>query len=229
MLSRIYLNQRGVVLLTALLWLMLLTVVALGIGRLLRDEQHIGSNLDDAQLAFRLAETALQAGEAALPGLPQLARLGAMSAVELNGPTSPFTLTCRQPRNPPPWQQGLCLSAALAGQAYPAPWQQRDSAGLALLHPCGAAQRVALQPVSSGHYCPGVTPGPWYWADPHYLVELLDPHYLTPQGPGILFRVTARGWGKQAGSVATVQSHVLLELAGSAGHRLQRLSWRRLS
>jgi Tfp pilus assembly protein PilX len=29
---------------------------------LLRDEQRIGSNLDDAQLAFRLAETALQAG-----------------------------------------------------------------------------------------------------------------------------------------------------------------------
>jgi type IV pilus assembly protein PilX len=138
-----------------------------------------------------------------------------MHAVELRGPTSPFTLTCRQPRNPPPWQQGLCLSAALAGQAYPAPWQQRDTAGLELLHPCGAARRVALQPVSSGNYCPGVAPGPWYWADPHYLIELLDPRYPAPDGRGLLFRVTARGWGKQAGSVATLQSHVLLEPDGA--------------
>jgi Tfp pilus assembly protein PilX len=226
MLSQIDLKQRGVVLLTALLWLMLLTVVALGVGRLLRDEQRIGSNLDDVQLAFRLAETALQAGEAALPRLPQLVRLGAMQAVELSGPTSPFTLTCRQPRNPPPWQQGLCLSAALAGQAHPVPWHQRDSTGVELLHPCGAAQRVTLQPVSSGNYCPGVAPGPWYWTDPHYLIELLDPRYPSPDGRGLLFRVTARGWGKQAGSVVTLQSHVLLEPVGSTGRRLQRLSWR---
>lgn len=228
MLSRNQPKQRGVVLLTALLWLMLLTVVTLGVGRLLRDEQRIGSNLDDAQLAFRLAETALQAGEAALPGLPQLARLAAMSEVELNGPTSPFTLTCRQPRNPPPWQQGLCLSAALAGQAYPAPWQQRDTTGLELLHPCGAARRVVLQPQSSGHYCPGVAPGPWYWADPHYLIELLDPRYPAPDGSGLLFRVTARGWGKQAGSVVTLQSHVLLEPAGGQARPWRRLSWRLL-
>jgi Tfp pilus assembly protein PilX len=221
-------DQHGMVLLTALLWLMLLTVLVLGVSRWLRDEQRIGSNLDDAQLAFRLAETALQAGEAALPGLPQLARLGAMPAVELTGPTSPFTLTCRQPHNPPPWQQGLCLSAALAGQAYPAPWQQRDAAGIALLHPCGAAQRVALQPLSSGHYCPGVAPGPWYWADPHYLIELLDPRYPTPDGKGLLFRVTARGWGRQADSVATLQSHVLLEPEGRQARQWQRLSWRQL-
>jgi type IV pilus assembly protein PilX len=228
MLSQLNAAARGVVLLSALLWLMLLTVVVLGVGRLLRNEQRIGSNLDDAQLAFRLAETALQAGEAALPSLPQLAGLGAMPAVELRGPTSPFTLTCRQPRNPPPWQQGLCLSAALAGQAYPAPWQQRDASGLALLHPCGAARRVPLQPVSSGNYCPGVAPGPWYWADPHYLIELLDPHYPAPDGRGLLFRVTARGWGKQAGSVVTLQSHVLLRPEGSQGRQWQRLSWRLL-
>jgi hypothetical protein len=42
----------------ALLWLMLLTTTVLGVSRLLRDEQRIGSNLDDALLAFRLAESA---------------------------------------------------------------------------------------------------------------------------------------------------------------------------
>ena len=228
MLSHMKLKQCGVVLLTALLWLMLLTIVTLGVGRLLRDEQRIGSNLDDAQLAFRLAETALQAGEAALPTLPQLARLSAMPVVELRGSDSPFTLSCRQPRNAPPWQQGLCLSAALAGQAYPAPWQQHDAAGIALLHPCGAAQRVVLQPVSSGNYCPGVAPGPWYWADPHYLIELLDSRYPAPDGKGLLFRVTARGWGRQATSMATLQSHVLLAPEGNKGWSWQRLSWRQL-
>lgn len=216
------------VLLTALLWLLLLTTTVLGVSRLLRDEQRIGSNLDDALLAFRLAESGLRAGEAALPTIPFLHGLETMTDAALSRADSPFTLSCRQPHNPSPWQQGLCLSAALAGQVHPAPWQQRDTAGLALLHPCGAARRVALQPVSSGNYCPGVAPGPWYWADPHYLVELLDPRYPTPTGTGLLFRVTARGWGKQAGSVATVQSHVLLEPVGSAGRWLQRLSWRRL-
>lgn len=221
-------TQQGMVLLTALLWLLLLTTTVLGVSRLLRDEQRIGSNLDDALLAFLLAESGLRAGETALPAIPFLHRLETMTAAALSSADSPFTLSCHQPHNPSPWQQGLCLSAALAGQEYPPPWQP-NQAGVTLLHPCGAARRVVLQQVPSSNHCPGVTPGPWYWADPHYLVELLDPHYLTPQGVGILFRVTARGWGKQAGSVATVQSHVLLEPAGSTGHRLLRLSWRRLS
>jgi len=217
--------HRGMVLLTTLLWLLLMTTLVLGISRLLRDEQRIGSNLDDALLAFQLAESGLRAGEAALPAIPLLDGLAVMDARDLAGPASPFTLSCRQPRNPQAWQKGLCLSAALAGQAQLPPWLQED-AGIALLHPCGAARRVVLQSLPAGSHCPGVSPGPWYWADPHYLVELLDPRYPATPGPGILFRVTARGWGRQAGSQVTVQSHVVLlpERAGSWQPR--RLSWR---
>jgi len=218
--------HQGMVLLTALLWLLLMTTLVLGVSRLLRDEQRIGSNLDDALLAFRLAESGLRAAEAALPAIPLLHRLATMDVGELAGPDSPFTLSCRQPRNPQAWQKGLCLSATLAGQAQAPPWQQQDETGIALLHPCGVARRVALQSLPAGSHCPGVAPGPWYWADPHYLVELLDPRYPTTQGPGILFRVTARGWGRQAGSMATVQSHIVLLPDHAGGWQPSRLSWR---
>jgi len=216
---------QGMVLLTALLWLLLMTTLVLGVSRLLRDEQRIGSNLDDALLAFQLAESGLRAGEAALFTIPQLHRLAAMEVGALKGTDSPFTLSCHQPRNPPPWQKGLCLSATLAGQAQSPPWQQ-DEAGIPLLHPCGAARRVALQSLPASSHCPGVSPGPWYWADPHYLVELLDPRYPAKPGPGILFRVTARGWGRQAGSQSTVQSHIVLQPDRAGSWQPRRLSWR---
>lgn len=219
-------QYQGMVLLSALLWLLLMTTLVLGISRVLREEQRIASNLDDALLAFQLAESGLRAGEAALPTIPQLHGLAAMDAAALTGPAAPFTLSCQQPGNPQPWQKGLCLSAALAGQAYPPPWLGQDQAGQALLHPCGAARRVALQSAPAGSHCPGVVPGPWYWADPHYLVELLDPRYPATPGPGILFRVTARGWGRQAGSQATLQSHIVLLPDRAGGWQLHRLSWR---
>ncbi len=74
-------GARGVVLLTALLLLLLMSALVLGLSRLLRDEQRIGSQLDDAQRAFQLAELGLQAGEQALAKLPFAAQVAGMSTV----------------------------------------------------------------------------------------------------------------------------------------------------
>ncbi|PXX46007.1 Tfp pilus assembly protein PilX [Aquitalea magnusonii] len=221
-------GARGVVLLTALLLLLLMSALVLGLSRLLRDEQRIGSQLDDAQRAFQLAELGLQAGEQALAKLPFAAQVAGMSHSALRQSESPFTLSCRQSRNPAGWQQGLCLSATLARQPIAPPWQRLDESGVALLHPCGVALRLELQSVATAGRCPVVTTGPWFWSDPHYLLELLDPQYVDGEQRGLLLRVTARGWGRLPDSAVTVQSHVLLLPESTGSWRVRRLAWREL-
>ena len=221
-------EAHGVVLVTALLLLLLMSALVLGLSRLLRDEQRIGSQLDDAQRAFQLAELGLQAGEQALLSLPLLGQVASMSRSALLQADAPFTLSCRQSRNPAGWQQGLCLSATLAGQALAPPWQRQDETGVALLHPCGVALRLVLQPVATAGRCPAVTSGPWFWSDPHYLLELLDPQYVDGEQRGLLLRVTARGWGRLPDSAVTVQSHVLLLPEATGSPRSRRLAWREL-
>lgn len=221
-------RTRGVVLVTALLLLLLMSALVLGLSRLLRDEQRIGSQLDDALRAFQLAELGLQAGEQALTRLPLTAQVAGMSRSALRQADAPFTLSCRQAANPAGWQQGLCLSATLAGQEIAPPWQRLDEAGVALLHPCGVALRLVLQPMSTAGRCPAVTTGPWFWSDPHYLLELLDPQYVDGEQRGLLLRVTARGWGRLPDSAVTLQSHVLLLPDATGSMRIRRLAWREL-
>lgn len=221
-------GAHGVVLVTALLLLLLMSALVLGLSRLLRDEQRIGNQLDDAQRAFQLAELGLQAGEQALLKLPLIGQVAGMSRSALLQADAPFTLSCRQPRNPAGWQQGLCLSATLAGQEVAPPWLRLDETGVALLHPCGAALRLELQALPAPARCPAVTAGPWFWSDPHYVFELLDPQYVDGEQRGLLLRVTARGWGRLPDSAVTLQSHVLLLPDVTGPMRSRRLAWREL-
>ncbi|WP_293761636.1 hypothetical protein [uncultured Aquitalea sp.] len=203
-------RARGSVLPLAMLMLLAMGIIALSLSRQLKEEARGAGQLADAGLAFHLAELGLRGGEAAA------LRLDA----ELEGHAAPeswFTASCGREANPAGWRTGLC-SLGLPVQARLAEGRQ------AVLHPCGAARQHIWQAAMAQGRCPKVMSGELAWANPHYVIELLVTAHRQDEATGRVYRITARGWGRQPESVATLQS-VYWTPHGAAG---RRLAWQTL-
>ena len=212
-------HQRGHTLTVALMLLMLVSMAVVGSARLMLDEQRIGANQTDRHLAFELAELALRQGEAEAEQLDAELDVAGRSEDALWGRNGLFTAGCANAGNPERWRQGLCAPPGRGGQqtmpwlgvrTYVASEGAVRGGTVSLLHPCGQAREFAYETPRAQNRCAAVVSGSRVWANPRYLIELVDPAHSDARGSGRLYRITARAWGKSANTVVTLQSFYLV-------------------
>ncbi|WP_024304270.1 PilX N-terminal domain-containing pilus assembly protein [Pseudogulbenkiania sp. MAI-1] len=207
------LNQRGSALVVALLVLVMMTMVVLASSRLIVDEQRIGSNQNDRQSTFQLAELALKAAEAKVLELDESLGVASKSDEALFGSAGVFSETCRNDANPAGWSRGLCADSQQLGREVAQSWERTVSVGektVPTLHPCGNALEYPFKrSVGQGH-CPDVVSPDGLWANPRYQIELVDKNHQDSDGGGRLYRITVRAWGQNANSVVTLQSYYVV-------------------
>lgn len=207
------LRQRGSALIVALMVLLMMTLVVLASSRLIVDEQRIGSNQSDRQATFQLAELALKAAEARVAEMDQALDVAGKSDDALFGAGGVFSASCRNDANPAGWQSGLCATSAQVGGGALQSWERTVSVGkqsVPALHPCGNALEYAFKSGAVQNRCPDVVTLDGVWANPRYLIELVDRNYQDSDGGGRLYRLTVRAWGKNANSVVTLQSYYVV-------------------
>lgn len=190
-------GERGSVLVISLVLLLAFTLVILGSGQQLLVEQRIGGNQSDRQKAFQLAQLTLAEGE---------------KYVDTQNPDWSSTEDIfSAPYCDKGGYEGLCSKD---GGDQPA-WERKSAQQpFGVLHPCGKAREYAsVNPQGKtpiGCNKGKVTPGTVTWANPRYIVELLDDRYSDPKVSGRLYRITARAWGKNQSTQVTLQSHYVV-------------------
>lgn len=205
-------RQQGGVLIVSLILLFAFTLLVLGTSQQLLVEQRISANQNDRQRAFQLAQLALQVAEYKAQTLN--AKIAGLTPSELFGQRGVFTSNCANSSNPSGFTQGLCLNAQQSPGRQVA-WERVTGEGShhrAVLSPCGhAIQYVVDKSASPGCLNGRINSGRQLWANPHYIIELLDPQYRDEQHPaGGLYRITARAWGRNRHTQVTLQSHYLV-------------------
>lgn len=202
-------TQRGGVLVVSLILLFSFTLLVLGTSQQLLVEQRISTNLNDRQQALQHAQLALQVATETVDKLnPQLDQL---APLELFGATGIFTRDCTNQRRPNGLGQGLCLSAQQERDLAPAAERRSDNGKqpTAILAPCGHAIEYVLD-LSARAGCRGgkVSSGKLLWANPRYLVELVDDEFkASNHASGRLYRITARAWGRSRHTEVTLQRY----------------------
>ncbi|RXZ43649.1 pilus assembly PilX family protein [Crenobacter cavernae] len=201
-------GQRGSVLIASLIILLAFTLIILGSSQQLLVEQRISSNQNDRQKAFQLAQLTLGAGEKAAIALD--VDINSLDDAALFGTGGRFDGSCLNSLQ----QKGMCLDAA-HGSHLAAAWERsidRNSRSFPMLHPCGNALEYSVDPVARTDCANGkVTAGSQLWANPRYIIELLDSHYTDARSiSGRLYRITARAWGHNENTQVTLQSHYVV-------------------
>ncbi|MDN0084141.1 pilus assembly protein PilX [Crenobacter sp. SG2305] len=236
-------GQRGSTLLAILPLLVVMGLMVATSSQRLANERRIAANQADRQYAMQAAEAALARGEQQAVRLDRELGIAGRPDAELFGSAGLFSDDCRNPANPVGWQSGLCR-AGLADREPP--WLKVVTQGgrrWPLLHPCGHARELVLDSRAALRCNTGdVLAGGTLWANPRYLIELLQRDYRDELGRnGRLYRISARGWGRNRYSQATLQSYLLVPDAAAehGAGRVQasspaaealplRLGWREL-
>jgi type IV pilus assembly protein PilX len=205
-------RQQGGVLIISLILLFAFTLLVLGTSQQLLVEQKISTNQNDRQRAFQLAQLALQAAETKTQTLN--AKIAGLTPSELFGRSGIFTSNCTNSSNPNGFTHGLCLNAQQSPGLQVA-WERVTGEGSQrsdILSPCGhAIQYIIDHSASPGCLNGRINSGRQLWANPHYIIELLDLQYRDGQHPvGGLYRITARAWGRNRHTRVTLQSHYLV-------------------
>ncbi|MCB1858087.1 MAG: pilus assembly protein PilX [Gammaproteobacteria bacterium] len=178
-------GERGAVLITALMILLLLTIFGVStMDTNILDEKMAG-NMRDRNTAFQAAESALRAGEnwlasqTVLPDIRDIGNAADTSPIwDLNSPDQEFP----NMTNNVPW------------------WEERDTAWWT-----GKAVVIAANQADAA-WVPGV------FAQPGYLIELLPPSLGSLEagqaldGADVFLQITARGVGGSDSSVVVLQS-----------------------
>ncbi|AXK39199.1 pilus assembly PilX family protein [Crenobacter cavernae] len=201
-------GQRGSVLIASLIILLAFTLIILGSSQQLLVEQRISSNQNDRQKAFQLAQLTLGAGEKTATSLD--ASINSLADPVLFGANGRFASSCLNSLQ----QNGMCLDAAHGGNLTAA-WERsvdRNSRSFPMLHPCGNAIEYGVDSSARTDCANGkVTAGSQLWANPRYIIELLDSHYSDARSiSGRLYRITARAWGHNENTQVTLQSHFVV-------------------
>lgn len=207
------LKQHGGALIVALMVLIMMTMVVLTSSRLIIEEQRIGSNQSERQSTFQLAELALKAAEARTLEMDAVLDVANKDEEALFGANGLFTENCRNDANLAGWRRGLCAGSLHLGRAVAPPWERTVSAGkktVPTLHPCGNALEYPFKRSRGQGRCSSVMPLDGLWANPRYLIELLDKNHQDSEGGGRLYRITVRAWGQNANSVVTLQSYYVV-------------------
>ena len=197
-------RQQGVVLITGLIILVLLTILGLTASRSILLEERMAGNMKDQNVAFQAAEAALRMGESYLTG----ASLGTFvldtdAAHLAKFPTGLYAATLSTTTER--WEQAVWDDAGSV--AYP-----RTPANLlvATVTPAGAAAppRYIIEDMSTTLKC--TTNSTSSCAIAPVSLKKLDEESkdetVALAGAGI-FRVTARGVGTSTNTIAYVQSY----------------------
>jgi len=220
------LRQQGSALLAITPLLLVMGLMLAASAQRLATERRSAANQADRLSAFQAAEAALVEAEQQAVRLDRELGIAAQPEAALFGAAGLFSDDCRNPANPAGWQSGLCRPAQAGQPEREPPWLRLVTTGgrrWPLLHPCGHARELVLDRRATTRCSSGdVLAGGTLWANPRYLVELLQRDYSDEQGnAGRLYRLSARGWGRNRHSEATLQSYGLVpETAAEHAARL---------
>ena len=179
--SRILTRQTGVALVTAMIFLVVLTLLATAGMRGTLLEERMAANSRNHDLAF-------EAAEAALRDAIFKVKSGAIA------PTSGFTTPCSS--------SGLCLPSTTGTDNWTTvfPFGQTTSSSTAATYSGTALSYLANQPQYIVELLPDTTvPGG----------NSRGIGRSTPSGTATPYRITARGWGMTAEAQATTQATYL--------------------
>ncbi len=194
-------QQHGVVLITGLILLVLLTIIGLAASRSTLLEERMAGNLKDQNVAFQSAEAALRLAESYLNG----ASLGnfiadTSASVLATDPTGLYQATLSPTYER--WEQNLWSDAGSV--AYP---RLPSNLLLATVTPAGAAAppRYIIEDMSTSLKCTS-----------NSLSSCIVSPVTLPSGGSLkfgalaetgIFRITARGVGTSANTIVFLQSH----------------------
>lgn len=211
---RLTAKQHGAALIISLILLFAITLAVISTSQQLLVEQHISANQNDQQQALQLAQITLEIGERKAQELdPQLANLKAHQLFGNSAEIGIFSADCHNPNNPKGFTHGLCLDTAHMRNLIPSEEREARVNGDTppILSPCGHAIEYSADSSAKTDCRHGrVIGGQALWANPRYLIELLDPSYHDGEhSPGRLYRITARAWGHHRNTQITQQSYYL--------------------
>ena len=173
-------QQTGAALITGLIFMVVLTLVAMAGMRTTLMEQRMATNARNRDTAFQAAEAALRKGIADLRG---------GTILKINFPATGAGCTTSTPK-------GLCRPAAIGS---PPIWNT--------IFPAGQASTSSQAATNTGIASPLVANSPQYIIE--LLPDVQAPggslgQMVTP------YRITARGWGRTSEAQATVQATYLV-------------------
>ncbi|POA97422.1 hypothetical protein C2134_16450 [Chromobacterium sinusclupearum] len=204
--------QRGGTLLMVMGLLSLLAMLVLSSSQLILSARLLAANAQERRRAEGLARQALRGAEQWVWqwDLKNDMASRASDPGKLYGHESVFSPTCHGTQG-----KGLCEPTT--------PPEKQSLNGVPLLHPCGNSREYELEPSVKQWQCPqGVRAGSLSWANPRYVVELIDPRFGSGQnGPARLYRITVRAWGHSRFSAVTLQSWYRVDNGGEG----RRLGW----
>ncbi|UTH75314.1 pilus assembly protein [Chromobacterium sp. IIBBL 290-4] len=211
-------GQRGAALLMVTALLAMLSLLALSVSQNVVGLARLQRNVSDRQRAAQSAGLALPQAEAWVAALDKKLNMAdrAQKPADLYGPAGIFPPHCQGPAG-----KGVCEPTV--------PPHKRMQDGVLVLHPCGTSQELALETGQTQPWCPAkVRHGVNHWANPRFMVELVDPRFPVEGQPGTarLYRITVRAWGLSERSAATMQSWyrvVRLEDMSVQGKRLNHM------
>lgn len=207
-------QQHGAVLLTALVFLLAFTLAVLSSSQQLLTERRIDINQNDQAMADSLAQIALTAAEQKVQSMnTSLANLTTNELYGEGGQAGMFTRDCRNPATQRAPQYGLCLDTAHARELRPVTSRlvnHPDLGQIALLSPCGHALEYPADTTVRADCTRNIVySGKTLWANPRYVIELIDPQYTDhTMHTSRLYRITARAWGKDKDTEATAQRYI---------------------
>lgn len=175
-------GERGVVLVTALLLLLVMTILGVSMFRSLGIEEHIAGNLREKHRALHAAESAMQYAEWWLT----------------TGSNVNLTTTCAAPLLSANAYQGAVCTNILHQQVA-------DVTAVPWIAPTGGEFGVTYTPPSmTVATAPGAQT---YFAAPRFYISQLGP---SATGHGTIYQIDAWGYGATPNAVAVVESTYLV-------------------
>ncbi|MGT2458911.1 pilus assembly PilX family protein [Cupriavidus basilensis] len=193
--------QRGVALITALVMLLVLSIMAVAGARLAINSKRMASNQRDRDLAVQAAEMALQDAEMDIQGVVAVNSRSALFSGS-NPNLLPFVAGCNTGTTPGTAFQGLC-AAVDSGTPN---WETVDFAQT------GANARAVAYGTFTGRQFPTAPTGLLPAALPRYIIEPIQDTSPgasgSPDAPVVyIFRVTAMGFGANTATRVMLQSY----------------------
>lgn len=208
-------QQQGFSLLVVLVVLLVLSIIVIGATRYINTDLHISANDRDRKVAFSYAEATLEHAELRLLALENDLDIPNKTVKQVYE-QGIFTVGCFNSAGNTAWQKGLCIpstdqtnvndykAATIQMGTAGVAWKRKSPASVGVLDPCGNSMEYVVN--KEGGTCSGttVTKGDLTWANPHYIIEILDKDVDGTRN----YRITARAWGKNRNTAVTLQSYV---------------------
>ena len=199
-------KQRGAVLVVTLIFLMVITILAISSVQISTSEERMAGNMKDWNIAMQAAESALRDAEFDIYGVCSVnVSSCTLRSPVINGETnfgnqsaSTAYGTCNQSTS----YKGACMP--------PTPYNLPDGKPVYALPDMTnwSTASTGKNPVTYGTYT-GATALPssgisGVYQQPQYIIEAM--RMPTDKGVKVLYRITARGWGRNSNTQVVLQS-----------------------